>query len=327
MVAITHHFVSAVADDPAAVLAGQVVPSKWNENHDIAFAATKKIAARKTAGAGAAEECDLTDILDFIGSAAQGDILYRGASSWARLGAGTANQVLKTGGAGANPSWADIGGLADPGANGLMSRTALNTTTARAITAGTNIAVTNGDGVSGNPVISFTGTLPVANGGTGKISLTVNCVLLGNGTGVVQEVAPSTAGNVLTSDGTTWGSSPLPTIPTQASTVEIAAESAVTKYISPDRLKSAPMVAKAWGYIDVVTSGSPHYIVNKGYNMTSASSGSSTIRLTFPTPMADALYGVVIMTDSGAFTQSINRTIGYVEIGSGNFTGTVLIFD
>ena len=48
------------------------------------------------------------------------------------------------------------------------------------------------------------GTLPVANGGTGSTSLTANNVILGNGTSAVQAVAPSTTGNVLTSNGTTW---------------------------------------------------------------------------------------------------------------------------
>jgi hypothetical protein len=51
-----------------------------------------------------------------------------------------------------------------------------------------------------------TGTLPVANGGTGAATLTANNVLLGNGTSAVQTVAPGTSGNVLTSDGTTWTS-------------------------------------------------------------------------------------------------------------------------
>lgn len=55
-----------------------------------------------------------------------------------------------------------------------------------------------------------TGTLPVANGGTGASSLTANNVLLGNGTSAVQVVAPGTAGNVLTSNGTTWQSTALP---------------------------------------------------------------------------------------------------------------------
>jgi hypothetical protein len=48
--------------------------------------------------------------------------------------------------------------------------------------------------------------LAVAYGGTGAATLTANNVILGNGTSAVQEVAPSTAGNVLTSNGTTWQS-------------------------------------------------------------------------------------------------------------------------
>lgn len=67
--------------------------------------ATARILARATAGAGVIEEATLSTVLDFIGSAAQGDILYRGASSWVRLPAGTAGYVLSTGGAGADPSW------------------------------------------------------------------------------------------------------------------------------------------------------------------------------------------------------------------------------
>ena len=69
--------------------------------------ATSRVLGRKTAGAGDAEECTLSEVLDFVGSAAQGDVLYRDASSWSRLGAGTSGQFLKTQGAAANPTWAD----------------------------------------------------------------------------------------------------------------------------------------------------------------------------------------------------------------------------
>lgn len=55
-----------------------------------------------------------------------------------------------------------------------------------------------------------TGSLPVANGGVGAATLTANAVLLGNGTSALQTVAPSTSGNVLTSNGTTWTSSAPP---------------------------------------------------------------------------------------------------------------------
>lgn len=55
-----------------------------------------------------------------------------------------------------------------------------------------------------NLASEVTGTLPVANGGTGAATLTANNVLLGNGTSGVQVVAPGANGNVLTSNGTTW---------------------------------------------------------------------------------------------------------------------------
>ena len=46
----------------------------------------------------------------------------------------------------------------------------------------------------------------VAQGGTGLSTLTANNVILGNGTSSPLFVAPSTNGNVLTSNGTTWAS-------------------------------------------------------------------------------------------------------------------------
>lgn len=68
--------------------------------------ATSRVLGRKTPAAGDTEECTLSEVLDFIGSAAHGDILFRGAAGWQRLGAGTAGQNLQTGGAGADVSWA-----------------------------------------------------------------------------------------------------------------------------------------------------------------------------------------------------------------------------
>lgn len=81
-----------------------------------------------------------------------------------------------------------------------------------------------------------TGTLGVANGGTGATTLTANNVILGNGTSAPTFVAPGTSGNLLTSNGTTWqsttpaASSSLPT----GALMPYAGSSAPTGYLLCD---------------------------------------------------------------------------------------------
>lgn len=66
-----------------------------------------------------------------------------------------------------------------------------------------NLAVTDAK-INDVSATKITGTLPVANGGTGASTLAADNVILGNGTSAVKAVAPGTTGNVLTSNGTTW---------------------------------------------------------------------------------------------------------------------------
>jgi hypothetical protein len=107
---------------------------------------------------------------------------------------GTANQVLAV----------------NAGGSALEYQTATTgSVTSVAVSGGTTGLTTSGGPVTGSGTITFAGTLAVANGGTGATSLTANNVVLGNGTSAVQVVAPSTSGNVLTSNGSTWQSTAL----------------------------------------------------------------------------------------------------------------------
>lgn len=129
-VAISGLTTRAVQLNDAALAAGDIAANKYYEilydgtafqlqrvsgaaatsiaTSGVTFTNTDRILGRDSSGGGAGEELTLSAVLDFVGSAAQGDVLYRGAATWTRLGAGTSGQFLQTQGTGANPQWASV---------------------------------------------------------------------------------------------------------------------------------------------------------------------------------------------------------------------------
>ena len=101
---------------------------------------------------------------------------------------------------------------AAPGTN--TTQAASTAFTAAAITVATGSLGTmstqnaNNVSITGGTIVGIT-DLTVADGGTGRSTLTANNVVLGNGTSAVNFVAPSTSGNLLVSNGTTWTSNTL----------------------------------------------------------------------------------------------------------------------
>jgi len=84
---------------------------------------------------------------------------------------------------------------ADVSATAFISRTKL------ANGSNNHVVVNNSSGVMASEA-----QLSVSRGGTAASTLTLNNVILGNGTSAVQFVAPGSSGNLLTSNGTTWTS-------------------------------------------------------------------------------------------------------------------------
>jgi hypothetical protein len=74
-------------------------------NPTLAAQADSTILANVSGGSAAAAAGTLTAILDHILGSTRGMTLYRGASAWAALAAGTQGQFLQTQGTGADPLW------------------------------------------------------------------------------------------------------------------------------------------------------------------------------------------------------------------------------
>lgn len=76
-----------------------------------------------------------------------------------------------------------------------------------------NVAITGGT-IAGVAITGLATDLAIADGGTGASSITLNSVILGNNAGALDGnlVAPSTSGNVLKSNGTTWVSAANPSL-------------------------------------------------------------------------------------------------------------------
>jgi hypothetical protein len=141
------------------------------------------------------------------------------------------------------------------------------------------------------------GSVPVANGGTGRSSLTGANVLLGNGTGAVNFVAPGAAGNALVSNGSTWTSAGIDKLSTASG--------------------SAPSFsARAWGQF--IGTATPSVT---GGNISSAVYGgvAGVWTINFTTSMPDANYAVTTTQFYPAGNNPSGNAVQINTIGSGSF--------
>jgi hypothetical protein len=82
----------------------------WANASGSAPIGASQVPANLTASSALAVGHTLSDIFDYILGSTRGEIIFRAAAGWAVLAAGTAGQVLTTGGTGADPAWATATG-------------------------------------------------------------------------------------------------------------------------------------------------------------------------------------------------------------------------
>ena len=148
-----------------------------------------------------------------------------------------------------------------------------------------------------------TGTLTVANGVTGLGTLTANNVILGNGTSTPSFVAPSTSGNVLTSNGTTW-----------QSTAPAAASGMPTGAIMPFAAISPPT-----GYLLCDGSAVSRTTYSALFSTISPSRGTITVTIASPAVVTLSAHGfqtgdIIYLTTTGALPTGLSQNTLYYVI-------------
>ncbi|MGG9963081.1 hypothetical protein [Ferruginibacter sp. SUN106] len=136
---------------------------------------------------------------------------------------------------------------------------------------------------------NITGTVAVANGGTGASTLAANNVLLGNGTSALQTVAPGTSGNVLTSNGTTWVSQ------ATAGVTKLTGTSSSFTYSSFPTIVTITVTGAAVGDAVLITPTTPSNSASSFVNIGSA--------------QVSAANTVTVLVYDGAGTHTIKATV------------------
>lgn len=80
----------------------------WATVTGLSAASDNTVVSNISGGSATPSNNTLTAVLDHVLGATRGMILYRGASAWAALAAGTSGQFLETLGSSADPAWASI---------------------------------------------------------------------------------------------------------------------------------------------------------------------------------------------------------------------------
>ena len=181
----------------------------------------------------------------------------------------------------------------------FAERTNIATLTNKTLTSPTiNTPTISTPTITGGTITGIT-DLTVADGGTGASTLAANAVLLGNGTSALQTVAPSTAGNLLTSNGTTWTSA------TPAGTLGVSQS---YTNVTGSRSNGTSYTNSTGKPILVIVGGSD--ASGQGFNLTVVV-GGVTILTQAGSPAGNTQTSSFIVPDSTSYTVTWNASANF----------------
>jgi hypothetical protein len=187
-------------------------------------------------------------------------------------------------------------------------------------------------------ITSLTGlttALSVAQGGTGDATLTANALLVGNGTGAIQALAPGAAGTAPVSDGTQWVATPISggQIVGKYRNLQLSANPVITQLATTGASGTGTAAT-----ISFATQTAAPYAVNSyvtvagvtpsGYNGTYQVTACTTSSVTFnnTTTGSQTVAGTVTTTQNAKVSISYdelaleNGSNSYVTVRSGTLT-------
>lgn len=174
-----------------------------------------------------------------------------------------------------------------------------------------------------------TGVLNVSKGGTGSTTLTVNNVILGNGTNAVQFVAPGTTGNLLTSNGTTWVSSPAPA--TGVTTLSFGTTGLTPATATNGAITVAGTLALANGGTGATSAGAADTNL-RGFTTTATAAGTTTLtntstlyQLFTGTSTQTVVLPVTSTLAQGWSFHIVNNSTGNVTVNSSGGNAVIIV--